>query len=223
MSSNYIILGAGVIGLTTALELRSRFPHSTITIIARFLPGDRDATYTSPWAGANWLSVATDNGRQESWDRITYLKFQQLAKSKQGQIMLVESPKTPMTRMYFRSPQRVNKDTTYVFPRGPHNGVVLGGVRLDNDWSGEVDLEFAEDIKRRCCALAPELGRPEDLKVIYHGVGLRPSRKGGARLEREMFGEHLVIHNYGAGGAGYQASWGMAKEAVDLLQKGSRL
>ncbi|KAH0379014.1 putative D-amino acid oxidase, partial [Aureobasidium melanogenum] len=349
MSSRYIILGAGVIGLTTALELHSRYPHSTITIIARFLPGDRDATYTSPWAGANWLSVATDNGRQESWDRITYLKFQQLAKRfaevgvydmpitaiydsviedagvlsqdtgkvwykelvggirmlegnelpegakfgcdlksfvvdtqvylpwlqgevkrqgieirrgmfdsidelftafpsatayfnctglgayslkgvedksvypTRGQIMLVESPKTPMTRMYFRSPQRVNKDTTYVFPRGPHNGVVLGGVRLDNDWSGDVDLEFAEDIKRRCCALAPELGKPEDLKVIYHGVGLRPSRKGGARLEREMFGEHLVIHNYGAGGAGYQASWGMAKEAVDLLQRCSRL
>jgi D-amino-acid oxidase len=87
--------------------------------------------------------------------------------------MLVESPKTPMTRMYFRSPQRVNKDTTYVFPRGPHNGVVLGGVRLDNEWNGDVDLEFAEDIKRRCCALAPELGEPEDLKVIYHGVGLR--------------------------------------------------
>lgn len=87
--------------------------------------------------------------------------------------MLVESPKTTMTRMYFRSPQRVNKDTTYVFPRGPHNGVVLGGIRLDNDWSGEVDLELAEDIKQRCCALAPELGKPEDLKVIYHGVGLR--------------------------------------------------
>lgn len=92
---------------------------------------------------------------------------------KQGQIMLVESPKTSMTRMYFRSPQRVNKDTTYVFPRGPHNGVVLGGVRLDNEWNGDVDLEFAEDIKKRCCALAPELGKPEDLKVIYHGVGLR--------------------------------------------------
>lgn len=146
--------------------------------------------------------------------------------------MLVESPKTPMTRMYFRSPQRVNKDTTYVFPRGPHNGVVLGGVRLDNEWNGDVDLEFAEDIKRRCCALAPELGKPEDLKVIYHGVGLRrefdssggsdveadsatASRKGGARLERERFGERLVVHNYGAGGAGYQASW-YVKRKVSL-------
>ena len=87
--------------------------------------------------------------------------------------MLVENPKTPMTRMYFRSPQRVNKDTTYIFPRNPGSGVILGGCRVDNDWSGEVNLGFAEDIKTRCCALAPELGRPEDLKVIQHGVGLR--------------------------------------------------
>lgn len=87
--------------------------------------------------------------------------------------MLVESPKVPLQRMYFRSPRRVDSDTTYVFPRGKHGGVVLGGCRVDNDWNGEVELDFAEDIKRRCCALAPELGRPEDLKVVYHGVGLR--------------------------------------------------
>jgi D-amino-acid oxidase len=87
--------------------------------------------------------------------------------------MLVETPKTPMTRMYFRSPQRVNKDTTYVFPRNPGGGVILGGCRFDNEWNGEVDLSLAEDIKRRCCALAPELGKPEDLKVISHSVGLR--------------------------------------------------
>ncbi|KEQ90822.1 hypothetical protein AUEXF2481DRAFT_9098 [Aureobasidium subglaciale EXF-2481] len=349
MSHQYVVLGAGVIGLSTALELRSRHPQASIIIVARYLPGDRDVSYTSPWAGANWLSGATDNGRQEDWDRVTYHRFKELTSrtaevgiysmpitaiydSKiedasvlsettgkiwydelgdgakmlpknqlpagakfgydfstfvidtqvylpwlqgearrqgieirrgmfdsldelftlfptasayfncsglgayslkgvedknvyptRGQIMLVESPKTPMTRMYFRSPQRVNKDTTYVFPRGPHNGVVLGGIRLDNDWSGEVDIELAEDIKQRCCALAPELGKPEDLKVLYHGVGLRPSRKGGPRLEREHFGKHLVIHSYGAGGAGYQASWGMAKGAVDLLQKDSRL
>jgi len=90
-----------------------------------------------------------------------------------GQVMLVENPKIPMTRMYFRSPQRVNKDTTYIFPRNPGGGVILGGCRVDNDWSGEVNMDFAEDIKKRCCALAQELGRPEDLKVIQHGVGLR--------------------------------------------------
>jgi hypothetical protein len=78
-----------------------------------------------------------------------------------------------MKAMYFRSPRRVDNDTTYVFPRYPTGGVVLGGCRLDNDWSGEVDETLADDIMRRCCALAPELGKPDDLKVIYHAVGLR--------------------------------------------------
>lgn len=75
--------------------------------------------------------------------------------------------------MYFRSPRRVDSDTTYVFPRNPYGGIVLGGCRVDNSWDTTADLELAEDIKRRCCALAPELGRPEDLKVLSHGVGLR--------------------------------------------------
>ncbi|PMD35686.1 putative D-amino acid oxidase [Hyaloscypha variabilis F] len=349
--SEYIIIGAGVIGLSTALELGTRHPTSRIIILAKHLPGDRSTEYCSPWAGANWLSVATDGGRQEGWDRVTYEKFGDLADEKgnetgvkrlpirawfdremdeagvlsvegegkgriwykgltglrfveegkpegsvfgfecasfvvdvqrylpwlqgevlkkgidilrvsvddigevferfpgakavfnctglgsynlkgvedkllyptRGQVMLVENPKTPMTRMYFRSPQRVNKDTTYIFPRNPGGGVILGGCRVDNDWSGEVSMDFAEDIKRRCCALAPELGRPEDLKVIQHGVGLRPSRKGGARVEREIISDVVVIHNYGAGGAGYQASWGMAKNAVDLVAEHTKL
>ncbi|KAL5318850.1 hypothetical protein ACEPPN_013917 [Leptodophora sp. 'Broadleaf-Isolate-01'] len=344
----FIILGAGVIGLTTALELSTRHPSSQILILATHLPGDRHINYTSPWAGANWLSGATDNGRLESWDEITYRKFEELADGTKeagvkrmniqafydseiekagilsqgtgkvwyegltglrwmekeelredavfgyecasfvvnvqvylpwlqneclrkgiqihrksipsitsitttyphakaifnctglgsyslgdvedktmyptrGQVMLVETPTVPLTRMYFRSPQRVNKDTTYVFPRNPGGGVILGGCRFDGEWDGEVDLEFAEDIKRRCCELAPELGRPEELKVLQHGVGLRPGRKGGPRLEKEVIGDRLVVHNYGAAGAGYQASWGMAKAAVDLLTQDSKL
>ena len=79
MPATYIVLGAGVIGLTTALELQTRHPNSKIIIAAKFLPGDRDPTYTSPWAGANWSSVATDNGPQENRDRITYLRFKELA------------------------------------------------------------------------------------------------------------------------------------------------
>jgi len=42
-------------------------------------------------------------------------------------------------------------------------------------------------------------------------------------LEKEIVGDKLVVHNYGAAGAGYQASWGMAKEAVDLLTQDSKL
>jgi hypothetical protein len=89
------------------------------------------------------------------------------------QVKLGENVGTPLTRMYTQSPKRLSKISTYVFPRLPGGGVVLGGCRYDNDWSGNIDLQLAEEIKKRCCALAPELGRPEDLKVIQHTVGLR--------------------------------------------------
>lgn len=60
-----------------------------------------------------------------------------------------------------------------MFPRGLHGGIILGGCRQEHNWDGQVDLDLAKDIMERCCKLAPELGRPEDLKVIHHGVGLR--------------------------------------------------
>ncbi|KAI1073482.1 putative D-amino acid oxidase [Whalleya microplaca] len=341
-----VVLGAGVVGLTTALELKQRIPTAAVVIAAKFFPGDRSIEYCSPWAGANWMSTATDDGVQEAWDAETYARFGALADAvpeagitrmpiravfdrpreqagvlsegtgriwyeelvggvgeipgaelpagacfgfgfetfmvntqaylawlnvqclknniemrranfedirqvfhdlpadayfnctglgsrhlkgvedtdlypTRGQVMLVETPKSsrPMKKMYFRSPRRVDNDTTYIFPRYPSGGVILGGCRVDNDWNGEVDLEFAEDIKRRCCALAPELGLPEGLKVVYHAVGLRPSRKGGSRVEPETIDGKLVIHNYGAGGTGYQSSWGTAKHAVDHFMK----
>lgn len=80
MPHSFVVLGAGVVGLSTALELRDRFPESDIIIVSKNMPGDRSIEYASPWAGANWLSVATDNGRQENWDRITYQRFSKLAK-----------------------------------------------------------------------------------------------------------------------------------------------
>jgi D-amino-acid oxidase len=81
-SPEYIILGAGVIGLTTALELSSRYPESSFRILAKYVPGDKTIEYCSPWAGANWLSVARDGGRMQGWDRVTYEKFGKLADEK---------------------------------------------------------------------------------------------------------------------------------------------
>lgn len=124
-----------------------------------------------------------------------------------GQTVLVEQPIYPLTKMYFRSPRRVDNNTTYIFQRPMAGGIVLGGCREDGNWSGEVDEQLTKQILERCCALAPELGKPEDLKIIKHGVGLRPGRKGGPRIEAEKTSKGVLVHNYGAGGAGYQSSW----------------
>jgi D-amino-acid oxidase len=52
---------------------------------------------------------------------------------------------------------------------------------------------------------------------MISAAGLRPSRMGGARIERENLpGKGCVIHNYGAGGTGYQAGMGMAEDAIKL-------
>lgn len=70
--SPIIVLGAGCIGLTTAIRLRERgFP---VLVLAHHLPGDPlDATYASPIAGAHHLSFADDNDwRQRALDGGTF-------------------------------------------------------------------------------------------------------------------------------------------------------
>jgi len=67
--------------------------------------------------------------------------------------------------------------------------------------SGDVDVDLAGRIASKCAALAPELtgGKGvEGLEILRHNVGLRPSRRGGPRLEAEnMHGVGLIVHNYG--------------------------
>jgi D-amino-acid oxidase len=78
---NFAVLGAGVVGLSTSLSLRQTYPTANVMIIAKFFPGDKSIEYTSPAAGANWLSAATDSGKLEQFDRTTFLRFDELAKS----------------------------------------------------------------------------------------------------------------------------------------------
>ena len=51
--------------------------------------------------------------------------------------------------------------------------MILGGSREDNNWSDVWDEELGQKILQRCCALCPELGKPEDLQVISKNIGLR--------------------------------------------------
>jgi D-amino-acid oxidase len=45
-------------------------------------------------------------------------------------------------------------------------------------------------------------------------VCLRPFRAAGPRLDTEMIGDTLVVHNYGHGGSGWSLSWGSGTIAV---------
>lgn len=78
-----------------------------------------------------------------------------------------------------------------------------------------------ESILKRTRELSSEL-RESEHEVLAVFSGLRPSREGGARVERdevEVAGERrALVHNYGAGGTGYQAGYGMAVDAVSAAE-----
>lgn len=78
----FVVIGAGVVGLTQALELRSRYRNATIVVAGKYLPGDAAAEYASAWGGANWFPAASDNGPHEDWETITYRKLKQISSSR---------------------------------------------------------------------------------------------------------------------------------------------
>lgn len=57
----------------------------------------------------------------------------------------------------------------------------------------------------------------EHLDIIRQGIGLRPYRHGGTRIEKEKIKGVWIVHNYGHGGYGYQSSYGCSQKAVRLV------
>ncbi|CAG8648714.1 10803_t:CDS:2, partial [Gigaspora rosea] len=82
--------------------------------------------------------------------------------------------------------QGKGKRINYVIPRD--NGeVVLGGTYDLHNFSTTPDAKIADTIIVRCLSTRPDLlpkGETK-LKIIRHGVGLRPVRKNGIRIEAE--------------------------------------
>lgn len=59
--------------------------------------------------------------------------------------------------------------------------------------------------------VAPRIARENVIRVV---VGHRPFRPSGFVVRSEHFDDHLVVHNYGHGGAGITLSWGSSALAV---------
>ena len=113
-------------------------------------------------------------------------------------------------------------EACYVMTRAAGGGTILGGSYQKGNWESQVDPSLAVRIMKRAVEMCPELtgGKGiEHLDIIRHGVGLRPVREGGARIEKERINNVWVVHNYGHGGAGYQSSYGCAKNAAQLVDE----
>lgn len=108
----------------------------------------------------------------------------------------------------------------YMMTRAVGGGTVLGGTLQVGNWESQPDLKIANQIMKRAVRIAPALtgGKgSEHLDVIRHGVGLRPGREAGVRIEKDRIDGVWVVHNYGHAGWGYQGSYGCAEEVVSLV------
>jgi D-amino-acid oxidase len=94
----------------------------------------------------------------------------------------------------------------YMFPHG--DTILLGGTNDEGNRDTDPKPEVAERIVAGCTALDPRLRGAE---ILGHRVGLRPWRPE-VRLESEPFGDGVLWHNYGHGGAGISMAWGCAAE-----------
>ncbi|KAI9376410.1 FAD dependent oxidoreductase [Aspergillus egyptiacus] len=111
----------------------------------------------------------------------------------------------------------------YMMTRAAGGGTILGGCYQKHQWDPLPDPNLAIRIMKRAISICPELVAEgqgvEGLDIVRHGVGLRPLRDGGPRIEAEKIDGVAVVHNYGHGGFGYQASYGCAYETVRLVKE----
>jgi D-amino-acid oxidase len=88
--------------------------------------------------------------------------------------------------------------------------------------TGDTFAHESDSIVQRTTTLLPEL-LTGGMEVLAAFAGLRPSREGGARVERtsvelEEGRRRVLVHNYGAGGTGFQAGLGMAQDAIGTVE-----
>jgi D-amino-acid oxidase len=86
-----------------------------------------------------------------------------------------------------------------------------------------VDLEIAQDEIARAHRLAPDIVPEHPApETVSHIIGIRPSRKGGFRLDSERQGHRVVLSAYGFGGGGYAFSYGIADAVVKMVERTER-
>lgn len=115
----------------------------------------------------------------------------------------------------------------YIFPR-KEGGTIIGGCFQENSKNSQEDPALTRRILNRALKYAPELvdpnfnNNPSDFDIVSVNVGLRPFRRDGPRIEKDT-DKPWLIHAYGAGGGGYQSSYGISRIVLQLLQSTSKL
>lgn len=135
-----------------------------------------------------------------------------------GQTVLVRNA-------YPKTTTRQCSDGTWSFliPRPGGGGTIVGGTKQVGDENGSPRPEERKMLLENAVKYFSDfVDRVHAFEVVCDNVGRRPARRGGVRVEREEIkidaGRLIeVIHGYGAGGRGYELSWGIAEELGSLV------
>lgn len=141
-----------------------------------------------------------------------------------GHVVLVRN-ETPDRITFVSGTNDGPEETTYIMMRAAGGGTIIGGCYQKGQTNPVPDPVMGKRILQRAAKLCPELVRGQGVEgfdVVRHGVGLRPVREGGPRVECESVAGMRIVHNYGHGGAGYQCSYGCAQAAVRLVSEALR-
>lgn len=116
---------------------------------------------------------------------------------------------------------RQNADGTWTFsvPRNFEGGTVIGGTKEPDNWDPEPSREVRDALIKNFVATYPRIADESgSVRVLADVVGRRPTRRGGARIEREEVAPgRTIVHAYGLGGRGYEMSWGVAEMVSGLV------
>ncbi|KAG5716181.1 D-amino-acid oxidase [Termitomyces sp. T112] len=134
-----IVIGAGVIGLTTAIVIQEKDGYK-VTIVAELLPSDPKSTrYTSHWAGAHHVSLASStDSKQQEMDLETFKVMWEM--SAPGS--LTENCFLRMTQEEYHCEERPEPDVhsfmpdyrvqpPEVWPNGAVHGIAFSTVTID--------------------------------------------------------------------------------------------
>ncbi|PYI04515.1 Fcf1-domain-containing protein [Aspergillus sclerotiicarbonarius CBS 121057] len=134
-----------------------------------------------------------------------------------GQTCLVRNPcSVTITR------QNSNGSWSFCIPRPLGGGTIIGGTKQPHNWDPNPSLETRAQLLANAAKWFPFAeGSEGKFDVIRDIVGRRPAREGGMRIEAEKMsdGRGVIVHAYGAGGRGFELSWGVAEDVFDLMRE----
>lgn len=166
--------------------------------------------------------VRTDDGGKEVLTVVNCsgTNFGQDASVKliRGQTVLVKNP-------YHRTVTRQYADGRWatLIPRPLAGGTIVGVSKEIGDEEENPRPETRQLLLKQSVECFPDfVKRLDDFEVLRDNVGRRPFREGGLRMEVEEVdgGRRRIVHGYGAGGRGYELSWGAAERLVELVGPG---